>query len=112
MKNEKSSIKQLALRAKKRLALSNEKQGNIYNKMKIITSDNYKNIIINNDDDDLYEKLKQLLQHENIYNPLKKLTDEKYFNTLSDEKKQAYIITLSEKYNNLKSRYEKECKLA
>lgn len=112
MKNNKSSIKQLALRAKRRLALSNESTKNVYSKMKIITSDNYKNVIINNDDDDLYEKVKTILQEENVYNPLKKLTDEKLFNTLSEEKKQAYIINLSEKFNNLKIRYEKETKLA
>ncbi|MBQ8615211.1 MAG: hypothetical protein IJ415_01425 [Clostridia bacterium] len=58
---------------------------------------------------ELYEKVCKILEREEIViNPIKELVDYKYYNTLSLEAKQKYIFDLSEKYKNMKIRYEKE----
>ena len=58
---------------------------------------------------ELYEKVCKLMKREEVVvNPIKELVDHKYYNTLSLEAKQKYIFDLSEKYKQMKDRYEKE----
>lgn len=58
---------------------------------------------------ELYNKVCKLLGSDNIViNPIKELIDSKYYNTLSLEGKQRYIFDLSEKYKEMKARYERE----
>lgn len=58
---------------------------------------------------ELYDRVCKLMQREDIVlNPIKELMDNKYYNSLSAEGKQRYIIDLSEKYKELKTRYERE----
>ncbi len=60
-------------------------------------------------DQELYEKVKQiLLSDEIVINPIKELIDTKYYKTLTLEAKQKYIFDLSEKYKEMKSRFERE----
>ena len=41
--------------------------------------------------------------NEDCYNPLGKLCDNEYFDTLSNTQKEFYILNLSEKYNKVKN---------
>lgn len=60
-------------------------------------------------DQELYGRVcKMLASDEIIINPIKELVDLKYYNTLSIEGKQKYIFDLSEKYKQMKTRYERE----
>lgn len=43
---------------------------------------------------------------EDVYNPLGRLIDKKYYDTLSDTEKQFYVLRLSDKYRIAKQKYE------
>lgn len=63
----------------------------------------------NTHEQELYNRVCKLLGSDNIViNPIKELIDNKYYNSLSLEGKQRYIFDLSEKYKEMKSRYERE----
>ncbi len=69
----------------------------------------YSKISFNVYDQELYERVCKILSSDQIIiNPIKELIDNKYYNTLSLEGKQKYIFDLSEKYKEMKARYEKE----
>ena len=58
---------------------------------------------------ELYERVCKLLERDDIViNPIQELVDRKYYNTLTLDAKQKYIFELSEKYKEMKSRYEFE----
>lgn len=58
---------------------------------------------------ELYERVCKILSSDDVViNPIKELVDNKYYNTLSLEAKQKYIFDLSEKYKEMKTRYERE----
>ncbi len=60
-------------------------------------------------DQELYERVCKMLGSEQvIINPIQELVDKKVYNTLSLEAKQRYIFDLSEKYKEMKSRFERE----
>ena len=59
---------------------------------------------------ELYERVCKILSRDEIViNPIQELVDHKYYNSLSLESKQKYIFDLSEKYKEMKARYELEC---
>ena len=59
---------------------------------------------------ELYERVCKILSRDEIViNPIQELVDHKYYNSLSLESKQKYIFDLSEKYKQMKARYELEC---
>lgn len=58
---------------------------------------------------ELYERVCRMLDRDEIViNPIQELVDYKYYNTLSLEAKQKYIFDLSEKYKQMKDRYQLE----
>ncbi len=58
---------------------------------------------------ELYERVCKLLSREDVViNPIQELVDVKYYSTLSLEAKQKYIFDLSEKYKEMKLRFERE----
>ena len=60
---------------------------------------------------ELYERVCKLLEREDVViNPIQELVDRKYYNTLTLDAKQKYIFELSEKYKEMKLRYETEHK--
>ena len=54
------------------------------------------------EDVEFIEKVRCLI-NEDCYNPLAKLCDKEYFNSLDSTQKQFYILNLSEKYNKVKN---------
>lgn len=58
---------------------------------------------------ELYERVCKLLSREDVViNPIQELVDNKYYSTLTLEAKQKYIFDLSEKYKEMKLRFERE----
>ena len=58
---------------------------------------------------ELYDRVCKLLEREDVVvNPIQELVDRKYYNTLTIDAKQKYIFELSEKYKEMKNRYELE----
>ena len=114
--NDNSTLRKLALAAKKRLnGVNSEKQKRV--KKQVSTFTVYKNLykndyqitIIKNEDEELYEKVKQLL-NKNFDSPfiLKELVDNNVYKNLPDDKKMAYMLKLADKYCNLRKRYIQE----
>lgn len=69
----------------------------------------YAKIGLSEKEQNLYERVCRILDSNTIIiNPIKELVDNKYYNTLSLEGKQKYIFDLSEKYKEMKTRYERE----
>ena len=69
----------------------------------------YDKIGLSEKEQNLYERVCRILDSNTIViNPIKELVDNKYYNTLSLEGKQKYIFDLSEKYKEMKVRYERE----
>ena len=58
--------------------------------------------IKNEEDLEFVESVKKLLL-EDCYNPLGRLCDHTYFETLSEQQKEFYILNLSDKYNKVKN---------
>ena len=58
--------------------------------------------IKNHDDIEFIEKVRTLI-NEDCYNPLGKLCDKSYFDTLNSFEREFYILNLSEKYNKVKN---------
>ena len=57
-------------------------------------------------DDALIKKVYSMLNsNELLCNPIGRLVDKKYFNTLNEFEKQHYILSLCEKYNRIKDDY-------
>ena len=54
------------------------------------------------EDIEFIEKVRSILS-EDCYNPLGRLCDREYFNTLDAIQKEFYILKLSEKYNKVKN---------
>ena len=58
---------------------------------------------------ELYERVCKLLDAEDVViNPIQELVDHRFYNNLSLEAKQKYIFDLSEKYKEMKTRYQRE----
>lgn len=103
-----NTLKLLAQKAKKRLSTVgqniSEKHTTAY-----LSQTTYA-IVANLQDikeDPLFEKVKKLMEREDILNPIKELTDEKIFSQLNDLDKEKYIIDISKRYNELKSYFLK-----
>lgn len=58
---------------------------------------------------ELYDRVCKLMEREDVViNPIQELVDRKYYNSLTMDAKQKYIFELSEKYKEMKNRYEIE----
>ena len=57
--------------------------------------------------DDKFEKkvYNMLANNDTLYNPIGKLVDKSYYNSLDEFQKQHYILTLCDKYNQVKEKY-------
>ena len=62
-------------------------------------------------EDEFYKKVVKLLsENEYVLNPIMRLIDHDIYDNLSDVAKQNYIYELTDKYNEMKQRYEDEQK--
>lgn len=69
----------------------------------------YAKLAYSDKDQALYLKVCKMLDEDRIIiNPINELIDKKYYNTLSIESKQRYILDLSDKYRQMKERYDRE----
>lgn len=66
---------------------------------------------LNDKDEALYRKVSKLLSENScVLNPIMQLIDHEEFDKLSEKAKQNYIFELTDKYNEMKHRFEKEQK--
>lgn len=69
----------------------------------------YAKLAYSDRDQNLYKKVCKMLDEDRIIiNPINELIDKKYYNQLSIESRQRYILDLSEKYKEMKDRYDRE----
>lgn len=95
-------LKNLALRAKNRLL--NKNLRNTYSNAEIK--------IIDNDDQEFYAKVKDVLSHEEeVCNPLKYLMDDSKLLSLDANGRERYLLQTIEKYKQAKQRIERENKI-
>lgn len=114
--NGNSSLRKMALAAKKRLnGASTEKEKRVKKQVSsfAVYKNLYKNdfqvITLKNNDDALYEKVKALLDiNFDSPNILKSLVDDNVYTKLEEDKKMEYMLKLADKYNQLKKRYIQE----
>lgn len=114
-----NNIKRLANIAKQRML--NRNYGSAINKNnKIHASDYYyKNamslrkskaeaefVTIDISDEKFESKVIGLLENNDLLNPIGKLVDKSYFNTLNDFEKQHYILSLCDKFNKVKEKFD------
>ena len=100
-----SALKMLAQKAKKRLSTAGQSFVEIDKPTTAYLADGSYAIVANNQkikEDPLFEKVKKLLDQDNILNPLAELTDKKVFDKLSDIEKEKYIMDISKRYNEIK----------
>ena len=98
----KGKLYYLAREAKKRLA-SYGKERSIFEQL------SYAKTCLGEQEQELYDRVCKILDREDVViNPIQELVDKKYYNSLSLESKQKYIIDLTEKYKDLKMRYFRE----
>ena len=100
-----NALKLLAQKAKKRLTsagktvnLSAEKN------TAYISASNYA-VVVNTQDlkeDPLYEKIKKLLERDDVLNPIAELTDKRLFESLTEIEKERYVIDISKRNNTIK----------
>lgn len=102
-----SALKLLAQKAKKRLSTAGQSipKNETENKTTAYLSQTSYAIVANKqkiEDDPLFEKVKKLMEKDDVLNPLAELTDYKIFNNLSSLDKEKYIIDISKRYNEIK----------
>ena len=106
MKN--NALKQLALKAKKRLStvgqtISGKQTSACLSQTTYAIVANLQDI----KEDPLYEKVKKLMSRDDIFNPIAELTDHKVFDKLSSLEKEKYVINISKRYNELREYFLK-----
>ena len=94
-------LKAMAQQAKDRLRARNNRG--------IVDScdSNIRTIVINSNDEKLYSKVKDVINSDS-YTPIADLIDINYYKSLNKEQKERYFFELSDKYSELKYRYERE----
>lgn len=106
-----SALKLLAQKAKKRLSTAGQNLTNTPEKSTTAYLSQSSYAIVANkqriEEDPLFEKVKKLMEKEDILNPLAELTDYEVFNNLSSLEKEKYIIDISKRYNEIKSYFLK-----
>jgi hypothetical protein len=103
--NEKSGIKILAADAKARL------KNGYYSKENNQPPKSYHEIVmssfaekeISRKDKLFYDKVKEILSEGEVINPIQRLVDQKYLESLSYSAKQRYLLEIAEKFNKIKN---------
>lgn len=108
-----STLKLLAQKAKKRLSKAGENiESSIGEKSTLAYLSPTKYAIVVSrqriEEDPLFEKVKKILEKDDIHNPLGELTDKNVFNSLSSLEKEKYIIDISKRYNEIKDYFARQ----
>lgn len=105
-----SALKLLAQKAKKRLSTAGQIEEKPTTKTTFAYLSQGKYAIVASkqkiEEDPLYDKVKKLIEKEDILNPLAELTDKDLFNKLNDLEKERYMIDISKRYNKLKEYFK------
>lgn len=99
-----SALRMLAQKAKKRLSTAGQSFEVEKTTISYLSDGGYA-IVANNQkikEDPLFDKVKKLLERENVMNPLAELTDTKLFSKLSAVEKEKYIMDISKRFNEIK----------
>ncbi len=100
----KSGIKILAADAKSRLKngyySKENKEGKNYHD---IVMESFAEKEMSRKDRQFYDKVKEILNSGEVTNPIQRLVDQKYLETLSYSAKQRYLLEISEKFNKIKN---------
>ena len=99
-----SALRMLAQKAKKRLSTAGQSFEVEKTTISYLSDGGYA-IVANNQkikEDPLFDKVKKLLEREDVMNPLAELTDTKLFNKLSEVEKEKYIMDISKRFNEIK----------
>lgn len=97
-----NTIKNLALRAKNRLL--NKNLRNTYSNAEIK--------IIDNQDEEFYQKVKEVISNkETLCNPMKYLMDDSKLLALDMQGRERYLLQTIQKYKQARERIEKESKI-
>ena len=100
-----NALKLLAQKAKKRLTSAGKTVNLAADKNTAYLSASNYAVVANTQDlkeDPLYEKIKKLLEKEDVLNPIAELTDKKVFEKLSSIEKERYVIDISKRFNKIK----------
>ena len=97
MKND--LLKTLAMKAKNRMINKNLRNGYSVSSVKII----------NENDDEFYNKVKEIMKEDcDTYNPLKRLMDENKLMSLDVRSREKYLLETIEKYQKAKELFVKQ----
>ncbi len=102
-----SALKLLAQKAKKRLSTAGQNYSNSQSDkttLAYLSPTSYAIVASKQsiEDDPLFDKVKKIMECDNIINPLAELTDYTVFNNLSNSQKEMYIIDISKRYNRIR----------
>ena len=103
---EKSGLKILAADAKARL-----KNGYYNKENKDAAIKNYHEMVLKSfaekessaEDRLFYEKVSEILKDGNVTNPIQRLVDQNYLQSLSYSSKQRYLLEIAQKFNKIKN---------
>lgn len=105
--NGRELLKAMAQQAKERLRGKTEKVTNIKYAKINMDKPEIKTIIINQNDDKLNNKMKNLIENESVC-PINELIDFSYYKTLTKEQKERYFFTIADKFRKYKEHLETE----
>lgn len=102
-----SALKLLAQKAKKRLSTAGQNMSESTTSKTTFAYLSQRNYAIvaskqRLEEDPLYDKVKKLLEKEDVQNPLAQLTDKNEFDSLDNTQKERYMIDIAKRYNKLK----------
>lgn len=98
-------LKTLAMQAKNRLkgiSTQGDSKGNL--RLMEESSNQIRVIVTEDDGEKIYEKFKDLIAMDGLYNPIACMMDKKIYNQLCDNKKEKYFFDTLEKYQKLRER--------
>ena len=99
-------IKTLAQQAKNRLKGKKQKEN-----FKLLQGGEveFKRVLINNNESKImYDKIKNLLESDDVFNPISQLIDFKYYNSLPLNLREKYFFDIVDKYYSIKQQIENE----
>lgn len=100
-----NTLKLLAQKAKKRLSTAGQTISQKQTTTAYLSQSTYAIVAHLQDikEDPLYDKVKKLLDRDDVFNPIAELTDHKVFDNLSQIDKERYVIDISKRYIEIKN---------